>query len=240
MRRKTRSSSSRLRRFSKRSLVTLLVLGFVYAALPNLAAAVRPDACRKWERRYVPGARWWVHDLDGDDLVDLRRETTVVHVPSYTAVWPRDGIALPGLVAISDKRVITGSDDLLWHELVHQHQYRRDGVAPFFLRYVADWHRGLLNGCDHNTAYLAIGYEIETEALLRKIRVDLGGVHSDDFERIALMLEDPSLRIPRVRPRLYSRPLNTVPPVPEVFERPSPPSTFEVSSPPPPVVRNSE
>jgi len=89
----------------------------------------------------------------------------------------------------------------------------------------------LLKGCDHETAYEAIGYEIETDTLLRKIRVDLGGTHSEDFERIALMLENPSLHIPRVRPRLYSRPVNTVPPVTEAYERPSPPSTFP-SSPP--------
>lgn len=207
----------------------LLILGFVYAVTPTFAAAVRPDACSSWKRRHVP-----VEDLDGDDLVRLRRGTKIVRVPAYMAVWPRDGIALPGLVAVSDERVLSGRDDLLWHEMVHQHQYDRDGAVVFLLRYVADWHRGLVRGCDYDAAYEAIGYEIETEALLRSIRVDLGGVHSEEFERIALMLEDPSLRIPSVRPKLYSRPVTTVPPVPEAYEqRSTPPSTF---APPPPVV----
>lgn len=209
------------------TLRTLVVLGFVYAFTPSLGAAVRPDACSSWQDRHVS-----VEDLEGDDLVSLRRETKVVRVPAYMAVWPRDGIALPGLVAVSDKRVLSGRDTLLWHEMVHQHQYRRDGAAAFLLRYVADWHIGLVQGCGHEDAYEAIGYEIETETLLRNIRVELGGVHSEDFERIAMMLENPSLHIPRVRPRLYSRPVNTVPPVPEAYERQAPPSTFP-SAPPP-------
>jgi hypothetical protein len=169
-----------------------------------------------WKNRYVPAG-----ELSGEDLVALRRETRVVRVPSYMAAWPRDGISLPGVVAVSDRRVLSGADTLLWHEMVHQHQYRRDGAVTFMLRYVADWHSGLVRGCDFATAYESIGYEIETDRILQRMRVDLGGLHSDDFERIARMIEDPSLRIPRVRPRLYSNPPSSRPrprPVPEAYE----------------------
>jgi hypothetical protein len=150
----------------------------------------------------------------------------VVRVPSYMAAWPRDGIALPGIVAISDKRMLDDHDTILWHEMVHQHQYRRDGSVSFMMKYIADWHRGLLAGCDHDAAYEAIGYEIETTILLQKMRADLGGVYSEDFERITMMLEDPSLHIPRVKPRLYSKPVTSVPSVRENYEIPFPPHTL--------------
>lgn len=215
--RKNRSKFTRLRRFSRRTLVALFVLGTFYAVLPSVAAAFRPDACAPWKNREVP-----VEVLEGEELVRLRRETTIIKVPSYMAAWPRDGISFPGIVAVSDQRVLAGEDTLLWHEMVHQHQYRRDGAVPFMARYVLDWHRGLLRGCRHETAYEAIGYELETDALLQRMRVDLGGVHSEDFERITLMLEDPSLRLPRVTPRLYSKPVTTVAPSREAFERPPP------------------
>lgn len=175
-----------------------------------------------------------VEAVDGDELVRLRRETTVIKVPSYMAAWPRDGISLPGLVAVSDQRVLSGEDTLLWHEMIHQHQYRRDGSARFMVRYVVDWHRGLVRGCRFVAAYESIGYELETEALLRQLRVDLGGVHSEDFERIASMLEDPSLRLPQVKPRLYGKPVTALPR--ESFERPAPngfpvPTSTPTSSP---------
>jgi hypothetical protein len=217
MRRKQNASTTtRLRKFLRRSVLACCVLAVVYAVVPALGAALQPGACDVWRNRYVPAG-----DLRGDDLVALRRETKLVRVPSYMAAWPRDGISLPGVVAVSDQRVLSGTDTLLWHEMVHQHQYRRDGAATFMLRYVADWHSGLLRGCGFTTSYESIGYEIETERILERMRVDLGGLYSHDFERIALMLEDPSLRIPRVRPRLYSNSPGSMPrprPVPEAYE----------------------
>lgn len=169
----------------------VLLAGLAYGSLPTLAGKLRPGACREWASREVP-----LRELGAEDLVALRRETRVVRVPSYMAAWPRDGISLPGLVAVSDRRALSSSDDLLWHELVHQRQYREDGSLRFMARYVADWHRGLFAGCGFDEAYLAIGYELETEALLREMRLDLGGIHSDAFERIAIMIVDPSVRIP--------------------------------------------
>lgn len=173
-----------------------------------------------WKNRYVPAGK-----LHGEDLVALRRETTVVWVPSYMAAWPRDGIALPGMVALADRQILPdgAADTVLWHELVHQYQYQRDGAVTFMLRYVADWHSGLVRGCGFDDSYTAIGYEIETDRILQRMRVDLGGLHSADFERIASMIEDPSLRIPRARPRLYSNPPGFRPrprprPVPETYE----------------------
>lgn len=115
----------------------------------------------------------------------------MVKVPSYLAAWPHDGIALPGLVAVSDRRTLEGGDTLLWHEMIHQHQYRRDGSARFLFVYVVDWHRGLLSGCSLGESYAAIGYEIETHELIEDMRLDLGGVHSPEFTEFSGRLKDP-------------------------------------------------
>jgi hypothetical protein len=55
---------------------------------------------------------------------------------------------------------------LLWHEMAHQYQFRRDGFGRFFARYAVDWHKGLLRGCSSREAYRAIGYELEADAMI--------------------------------------------------------------------------
>lgn len=217
MRKSNRSPVSRLRKLSQRVVATLLLLGFGYAVTPVLISSVNPAECDVWSKRFVA-----VGDLDGTDLIRLRRDVRVVRVPSYMAAWPRDGIAFPGVVAIPDERMLDDHDTLLWHEMVHQHQYRRDGSVSFLVRYITDWHLGLLAGCAHDAAYEAIGYEIETAILLRNMRVSLGGAHSEEYERVALLLEDPSLYIPRVPPRLYSKPVTSIPSVRGNYQVPFP------------------
>ena len=171
-------------------MTLVLVCALGYGLLPRSVGLLHPQACGEWSTREV-GAR----ELAPEDLVTMRRETRLVRVPSYMAAWPRDGISLPGVVAVSDRAVWTGND-LLWHELVHQYQYRADGELRFMVRYLVDWHRGLLAGCGFDEAYMAIGYELETEEILRRMRQDLGGVRSDAFARIEVMLVDPSVRLP--------------------------------------------
>lgn len=193
----------------------MLLLGFLYAVLPTAAAGLRPGACRQWQERSVH-----VEALPATELVRLRRETTVVKVPSYVAAWPRDGISLPGIVAISDRRALSSQDSLLWHEMVHQYQYRRDGSLVFVARYVADWHRGLLRGCGLDAAYEAIGYEIETDVMLRRMRLSLGGVHSEEFERVAALIDDPTQVPPPAGPKFYKRDLTPRPAPPGQVLRP--------------------
>lgn len=182
-------STRRTRRVSRlRRLVLLLGCALVvYLVLPASARVLRPEACTGWTERVVD-----VGYVSAAELVVLRRKTRLVKVPSYMAAWPHDGLALPGLVAISDRRSLSGRDMLLWHEMIHQHQYRRDGASRFMLAYVVDWHRGLLAGCTFEESYDAIGYELETDQVITRIRSDLGGVYSDRFYRFSQMLREPA------------------------------------------------
>jgi hypothetical protein len=145
-----------------------------------------PRACDRWgEREVVTG------EVSLVELVAARRATAVLQVPSYMAAWPRDGIALPGLIAISDDRVLGGGDMLIWHELAHQHQYRRDGALHFLTVYTIDWHRGLLAGCGFSQSYEAIAYEREAHGMIENLRDELGGSQSPTFAFVASLLVNP-------------------------------------------------
>jgi hypothetical protein len=180
--------ANRLSHLFQRSMLVVLLLGVLYVAVPRAVARLSPGSCRVWSGRALTEDVW----VSPADLVALREETTVVRVPSYLAAWPHDGIALPGLVAVSDRRTLRGGDLLLWHEMVHQYQYRRDGSVQFVLAYVADWHRGLAAGCSFGEAYSSIGYEKEAHELLEGIRDELGGVYSEEFVEFSVLLRDPS------------------------------------------------
>lgn len=58
-----------------------------------------------------------------------------------------------------DDVVSGGNPVLLSHELVHVHQWRREGKARFLLRYTSDYVRNRLIGLSHDLAYRAIGFE---------------------------------------------------------------------------------
>jgi len=181
------SSRGVIRRHRRKILTILGAVLVLYVVVPRAARQVAPHACHVWSSRYVPVDS----SVDPDGLLSLREDTTVVKVPSYLAAWPHDGIALPGLVAVSDRRTLEGADTLLWHEMIHQHQYRRDGSARFLVVYVGDWHRGLLYGCSFSESYAAIGYEIETHELIEDMLLELGGVHSPKFTEFSGSLKDP-------------------------------------------------
>ncbi len=50
---------------------------------------------------------------------------------------------------------------LLAHEVAHTVQFRRDGWAPFLLRYVGEYLLGRAKGQNHYEAYRSISYERE-------------------------------------------------------------------------------
>lgn len=181
------SSRGIVRHHRKKVLTLFGAVLVLYVVTPVVARQVAPHACHVWSSRYVPVDS----TVDPESLLRIREDTTVVKVPSYLAAWPHDGIALPGLVAVSDRRTLEGSDTLLWHEMIHQHQYRRDGSARFLFAYVVDWHHGLLSGCSFGDSYAAIGYEIETHELIRGMRLELGGVDSPEFTAFSGRLKDP-------------------------------------------------
>jgi hypothetical protein len=169
-----------------RAVSGVAVVLLVYLWLPVLGATRDPDACERWSERDVVA-----DEVTLTDLIEARTSTVVVTVPSYLAAWPRDGIALPGLIAISDRRVLEAGDTLLWHELAHQHQYHRDGSGRFLASYVADWHRGLAAGCGYTEAYESISYEREAHRMVDQLRDDLGGKHSPKFLLADALLTDP-------------------------------------------------
>ena len=53
---------------------------------------------------------------------------------------------------------------LLRHEMIHQEQMDRHGVAGFYARYLADYLRGLWRLRSHEAAYRAIPFEQEAYA----------------------------------------------------------------------------
>jgi len=69
----------------------------------------------------------------------------------------RDGLALPGFVAVLKEHVDDTS--LLAHETVHLHQMRRDGLIPFAANYLRDLSIGVWYGCDAYYSYMAVTYE---------------------------------------------------------------------------------
>lgn len=164
----------------------LIPLVILYAWVPSLVALRNPRACERWSERAITTG-----EVSLVELVAARRATTVVQVPSYMAAWPRDGIALPGLIAMSDDRVLGGGDMLIWHELAHQHQYRRDGALHFLTTYTVDWHRGLLAGCNFTQSYEAIAYEQEAHHMIESLQDELGGSRSPTFAFVASLLADP-------------------------------------------------
>ena len=49
--------------------------------------------------------------------------------------------------------------ELVAHELIHVRQWSESGAVRFVLRYVREYVRLRILGCDHDTAYRGIGYE---------------------------------------------------------------------------------
>jgi len=170
------------------ALACMLALAALHALTPYVAGALRPQACRSWERRALK-----VDKLPGEELVELRKNTKVLQTPLWSAAPFNYGVSLPGnLVVISPTGGLKGRDPLLWHEMAHQYQYKRDGSLVFIKSYVSDWYRGLLAGCGPTRSYRAIGYELEVHEMLKDTRIALGGLHSAEFKRVATLLYDPN------------------------------------------------
>ena len=143
----------------KKTAVAFCVVTGIYLMIPALVRDVSPTSCTKWEDRVVR-----VEAISADQLMRIAHDTRVVVLPTrMRIVLPRRGISLPGVVAVVESKSNYDNAHLRWHEMVHQHQYERDGIFIFFKNYAADFHAGLFKGCTFHAAYRAIKYEIEAE-----------------------------------------------------------------------------
>jgi hypothetical protein len=69
-----------------------------------------------------------------------------------------------GRVVLVDPAILADVADgsrpeLVAHELIHVRQWSEDGAIRFLRRYLGDYLRLRLLGCDHEAAYRGIGYE---------------------------------------------------------------------------------
>jgi hypothetical protein len=72
---------------------------------------------------------------------------------------------------------------LMRHELVHVEQYRRHGVIPFLVRYLAAYVGQRLLGWPHLAAYRRIPFEIEADWRSRRAGIEPGGGRPQPRER---------------------------------------------------------
>lgn len=143
----------------KKTATAFLVVAGVYLGVPAYIRDIDPTSCAKWDDRVVH-----IEAISADQLMRIAQDTQVVVLPtSMHILLPHQGISLPGVVAVLESKSNYSNAHLRWHEMVHQYQYRRDGIFVFFKNYATDFHAGLLKGCTFRAAYYAIGYEIEAD-----------------------------------------------------------------------------
>lgn len=104
--------------------------------------------------------RWRDVDIHADEYAAAQKyaASTTVVLPSIVGkVTGRDGIALPGFIAIRADH----ADDvsLRAHETAHLYQMRRDGMLSYTANYLRDLFIGVWYGCDAYASYMAVTYE---------------------------------------------------------------------------------
>lgn len=142
--------------------IVVVVLVAVFWVVPDAVTLLTQAECGRWEDRERADERVRLAEIAG-----VAGDVGTVQLGFLPGELR--GLALPGTV------VFTGEPaPHLWvHEMAHQVQMRRDGVAVFSIRYVADWYRGRLHGCGFYDAYKAIGYELDAEAAARRLDAEL-------------------------------------------------------------------
>lgn len=106
--------------------------------------------------------------------LDARERELFTHVPIRDldrARLVRVPVLTPGIAGMTLGRWILvrrGHEqdrDLIAHEVVHVHQWRRLGAARFLVSYLGAYARGRRRGLGHQGAYQAIPLEAEARAL---------------------------------------------------------------------------
>ncbi len=100
-------------------------------------------------------------EIDGYDHVDgdLLASVRILRVPFLSP--GTSGMALGGLVMLTDDSDRSGRSPLMAHELVHVKQFAERGRTSFLLDYLRHYFRGLMKFRNHREAYLAIPAEVE-------------------------------------------------------------------------------
>lgn len=146
-------------RKTKRITLAFLVATVAYLVVPVVISEVNPVACSKWHNRDTRE-----YTIVADDILQAAKNTRVVVLPVVVnALTALKGVSIPGVVAVLGSESRYDSARLRWHEMAHQHQYKRDGIFVFFGNYVSDFRKGLLSGCTVPESYLGIRYELEAE-----------------------------------------------------------------------------
>ena len=148
-----------LTRKIRRTALAFLGVTLVLWMVPMVTSEVDPVACRKWHNRAVRE-----DTLVASDILKAAKNTRVVRLPaSMSTLTVLEGLSIPGVVAVFELESRYDAARLRWHEMAHQHQYRRDGIFAFFNNYASDFRKGLINGCTVPESYLGIRYELEAE-----------------------------------------------------------------------------
>jgi hypothetical protein len=142
------------RRVRGKLAAALVAAVIAVTAGPDVYAAATGATCHQW--------RWRTVDARPMTLGRVAATARTQHTVTVAALpgWA-DGLALPGVVVLSDRAGVG-----TWlHEHIHQEQMRQDGMVTFWLRYTGDFLRGRAHGCGAHDAYLAVSYEIEARRL---------------------------------------------------------------------------
>lgn len=105
------------------------------------------------EQVKVRQAPHWLCEVWPDETKAMTLGTTILFRPEVDIDW-------------SDAQIAS----LVAHELTHVRQFRRMGVATFFIRYVSDYLRGRTAGLSHFDAYEAIALEEEARNVVQVYR----------------------------------------------------------------------
>jgi len=143
----------RIRRELWRSFLLFSAVTYV---IPDVYSTVVESRCQEWLERKVDPLY-----LNREQLEAIGSEVATMDVPVLPGGY--SGLALPGLVAVTDE----ATESTLLHEMVHQEQMRRDGEIKYAFKYVTDWYKGRYAGCSTSDSYQAISYEKQARATAR-------------------------------------------------------------------------
>ena len=160
---KEKPPKKRFRRYLIRVVMVFLLVTYV---IPDIIPVVTGDRCVPWLYRDVDDLY-----LTANQLTHIGENTVTQSVPHLPGGFA--GLALPGLVALTDE----AGESTVYHEMVHQYQLEDEGFAGYMSRYMWDWYKGRYQGCSVTDAYKGIRYEVQARSTTSRA-LDLGAPSS--------------------------------------------------------------